>query len=415
MKNYLLLLVLPLLSACSTDNKDENLLIIDPIEPRTNVNLNELLYLGEPVGLVTLSVPFDASVDAIDTSGQYTVDMVYNYPNKPGYGSGWNALAPEEENLAKTQVPQDLVEKMTTRALVETCIEHPMALNYMHGENFHRHFIERLIAQNNAFKELTKRPDAGWEIAIAYNDLPYPVSGLIEESNKNVTVIWGFVELMLENDIFFNQLTNKQLVELYKASMFKYYIKEQHYPLSFGLNPYDIGLTLLPLTKTLLKIANISDPTVKEFLENYAKNWDPYKTTEAEVLHAIPLLTDSDMKAYEILDVKANRNKLLGTWKVKSYGYGERWLDYEKDESITFWNEGFITGNWLINNAGTYDIENNIVKLITGRTDEGGMAIDYRMKVIELTDNKIVCYAWTTWLLSSWGGSWFILEKVPHS
>ena len=80
MKNYLLLLALPLLTACSVDTDDEPTLIIDPLEPKTNVNLTDLLYIGESVGLVVTDVPFDASVDAIDTSGQYTVDVVYNYP-----------------------------------------------------------------------------------------------------------------------------------------------------------------------------------------------------------------------------------------------------------------------------------------------------------------------------------------------
>ena len=349
MKSYLLLLALPLLVACHEEN-DEPYLAICPVEsPREDVSLNDLLNINGAAGLTTTSVPFDASVDAIDTSGQYEVDEVYKYPNKPGYGSGWNALAPEEENLAKTQVPQDLVKKM---------------------------------------------------------------SGLVEESNKNVYVIWGFLELMIENDKFFNQLTNGQLVELYKASMFKYFTKEQHYPLIFGLSAYDIGLTLLPLAKTLLKIGNITDASVKEFLEKYVKNWDPFTTSEAEVLHAIPLLTGSDMKAYEILDVKANINLLMGTWKVKSYGYGEFWRDYEKDEAITFRADGIISGNWLIVNPGSYSIEGNVIKLETGRKDEGGMAIDYRMKVIELTDKRMLCYAWTTWVLSSWGGNWFILEKV---
>lgn len=411
MKKYLLLLVLPLLAACSSDNNDEPALIIDPVVSRMDVSLSELLYVGQPVGLLITGVPFDPSVDAIDTSGQYTVDEVYNYPNKPGYGSGWNALAPEEENLAKTQVPQELVEKMTTRALVETCIEHPLALNYMHGENYHRHFIERLIAQNNAFNELTKRPDAGWELVIAYNDLNYVMNAYAEGSHKDLYIIWGFLELMIENDRFFNQLTDGQLVQLYKASEAKYSIKEQHYPLVFGLSPYDIGLTLLPLAKTLLKVGNISDPTVKEFLENYVTNWDPYTTTSMDVLQAISLLTGSDMKVYEELNVGDLINLLVGTWKVKTYGLGEKWWDYEKDEFITFKPNRELGGNWLIDNAGTYDIEGNIIKLITGRTDNCGQAIDFRMKVIELTEDKLVCYAWTTWFFSSWGGSWFILEK----
>lgn len=411
MKKYLLLLAFPLLVACSTDNNDEPTLIIDPVTSRANVSLSELLYVGQPVSLATTAVPFDASVDAIDTSGQYTVDEAYNYPNKPGYGSGWNDSAPDEENFAKTQVPQELVEKMTTRALVETCITHPMAFRYTWGDNYHRHFIERLIANNNAFKELIKRPDAGWEIAILYNSLVYSSFDITGDSYMYRTPFAGFVELLLDNDKFFNQLTNRQLVELYKASEVKYFIKEQHYPYQFSLDAIDIGLTLLPLAKTMLKIGYISDPSVKEFLENYVTNWDPFTTTSKDILQVIALITGSDLKAYEELNVGDLINLLVGTWKVKSYGLQGNWGDYEKDESITFKPNCELGGNWLIDNAGTYNIEGNIIKLITGRTDKGGQAIDFRMKVIELTEDKLVCYAWTTWFFSSWGGSWFILEK----
>ena len=413
MKNYLLiLLAMPLLTACSSDNiVEEPTLVNNPtVSMVVDWKLRGLLYLGQPVGLVTTAVPFDASADAIDTQGQYEVDEVYNYPNKPGYGSGWNALAPEEENLAKTQVPQDLVEKMTTRALVETCIEHPMAYYYMHGENYHRHFIERLIAQNNAFKELATRPDAGWELAILYHSLKYNENAAAEGSHKDHYAIWGFVELMIENDRFFSQLTDRQLVELYKASLVKYFIKEQCYPLVSSLSAYDIGLTLLPLTKTVLKIAHISDEAVKTFLENYVNNWGP-STTAVNILYVIKTITGSDLKAYEELDVKALTPYLLGTWKVISYGYGGNWWDYGKDESITFKDNLSLAGNWLIDNAGTYFIEGNIIHLTTGKKDEGGTPIDFRMKVIKLTEDELVCYAWTTWMLSSWGGSWFILKK----
>ena len=385
----------------------------DEDEPQlsTRTEMPELLG-AEGVNVTITSEPFNPAHDAIDTSGQYEIDEAYAYPIKPGYGSGWNELDPEDVNLAKTQVPQELVEKMTTRALVETCIEHPMALHYLHGEGFYGEFIERLIENNNAFKELSKRPDAGWELAIAYNNLKFPVNGLIEESHMNSTVIWGFVELMLEKDIFFNQLTDLQVTDLYKALLTKYYIEEQNYPYYFSLHPVSIGLTMLPMAKVVLKIGSFQSDEARSFLENYVKNWDSFKTTEKDVLQAIQLTTGSDMKAYEKIDVAANIDKLLGTWKVVSYAYTNDWRDYENDETITFKEQGNVEGNWLGGLNGSYTIEGNVIKIVSGRKDYGGMAIDYVMNVIILKADMLECYAFTTWIASSWSGSWFRLQRV---
>ena len=413
MKNYFfLLMVLPLLSACSVAD-DEPTLIIDPVEPITEARIQDMLLNAQGVEFVLTSEPFNLEHDAIDTSGQYEIDERYDYPNKPGYGSGWNDLAPEEENLAKTQVPQDLVEKMTTRALVETCLNHPMAMHYLWGEGFYRDFINRLIEQNNAFKELAKRPDAGWEIAIAYNNLPFTEEVSAGETNFGSFRIWGFVELMLDNDIFFSQLTPLQRLDLYKALCVRYFYKEQNYPYGFSLDPTDIGLTLLPMAKVVLQMAHFVNDESKTFLENYVKNWDCFKTTRTDVLQAIALMTGSNLKVYEEIDLNANLDKLLGTWKVTAVGWSGHWRDYEREgDTITFMGQGKVVGNWLYEGTYDYTIQGNNISLITGKKDEGGTGINYGMKVVVLTEDRLECFAYTTWLLSSWSGEWFIFEKV---
>ena len=411
---YFMLAILPMLVACSTNNEDEPTLIIDPVEPITKATTikDMLMNAHQGVQFALTAEPFNAEHDAIDTSGMYEVDEPYDYPNKPGYGSGWNDMAPEDENLAKTQVPQELVEKMTTRALVQTCLNHPMKLHFMWGEDYYRKFIERLLEKNNAFKELAKRTDGGWELAIAYNNFKF-----VEESDENDLLTWSFTELMLENDIFLNQLTNTQLGDLYKALSVKYSIKEQHYPYVFTLLPVDIGLTILPMAKIALKFNSFGSDDARQFIQDYVKNWGAFTTTSTDVLQAVTLLTGSNLEVYEDIDVNANIDKLLGTWKVVTCGRYGRWRDYEKEGStITFKKlgsegTGNVEDNWLWFNEGVYSIEGNNIKLITGNKDKSGLGIDYGMKVVVLTDNRLECYAYTTWPLSSWGGEWFILEK----
>lgn len=412
MKHLIFLLItLPFLASCSSDSDDDPTFVIDPVEPITETRLQDMLLNAQGVEFAMTSEPFNALHDAIDTSGQYEIDTPYDYPNKPGYGSGWNDLAPEEDNLAKTQVPQDVAEKMTTRALVETCINHPMTMHYLRGEGYYRAFIQRLIEQNNAFKELTKRPDAGWEIAIAYNNLPLP-SAEAEIGAYNFRT-WGFVELMLDNDIFFSQLTSLQRVDLYKALCVKYFYKEQNYPYGFSLEPTDIGLTLLPMAKVVLQIAHFVNDDSKKFLENYVESWDCFKTTSTDVLLAIALMTGSDLKAYEEINIGDNLDKLLGTWKVISSGWFGHWRDYEEESVFTFMGNGVVDiSNWRrLDKSCSYTIQGNVISIVTGDKDEGGNGIDFGMKVVVLTGDRLECWAYTTWPLSSWGGEWFVLKK----
>ena len=89
---YFMLAILPMLVACSTNNEDEPILIIDPVEPITKATTikDMLMNAHQGVQFALTAEPFNAEHDAIDTSGMYEVDEPYDYPNKPGYGSGWN-------------------------------------------------------------------------------------------------------------------------------------------------------------------------------------------------------------------------------------------------------------------------------------------------------------------------------------
>ncbi|MBR1542535.1 MAG: hypothetical protein IJ628_08005 [Bacteroidaceae bacterium] len=418
-KLILMLATLPLLAACSADvDNNEPDLIIDPVINPGEMSLKSLLHWSGGVGIGSYPVAFDPTTDAIDNAGLYEVDEPYQYPNKPGYGSGWNELAPEEENLAKTQVPQELVEKMTTRALVETCIEHPMAFHYMRGEDYYRKFITRLLSQNNAFKELAKRPDAGWELVIAYNDLPFAGSdGFADGStNKHNYAIWGFVELLIENDTFFSQLTKNQLAELYKASSAKYFIKERNYPYLFTLLPGDIGLTMLPFVKTVLKIGDFNNAygeDARKILEVYVNFWDPFTTTTTSILQVINLTTGSDMKVYDELDVQAHLDKLLGKWRVTSFGHSDPYGNpFDENQTITFKEHGVVELNWLAKGEYAYTINGNTIKMVSDGDPYKDVGYGFGLKVTQLTESKLECYAWPYSMLSSWGGSWFVLEKT---
>ncbi len=124
-------------------------------------------------------------------------------------------------------------------------------------------------------------------------------------------------------------------------------------------------------------------------------------------------MTGSDLKAYEEINIGDNLDKLLGTWKVISSGWFGHWRDYEEESVFTFMGNGVVDiSNWRrLDKSCSYTIQGNVISIVTGDKDEGGNGIDFGMKVVVLTGDRLECWAYTTWPLSSWGGEWFVLKK----
>lgn len=59
------------------------------------------------------------------TSSAQQISSVYNYPIKPGTDE-WKALKTHKEMLAACQIPQNILNNMTTEALVESCLDYPL-------------------------------------------------------------------------------------------------------------------------------------------------------------------------------------------------------------------------------------------------------------------------------------------------
>lgn len=81
----------------------------------------------------------------------------YNFPVKPGTEQ-WKNLKTHDEMLAVCQLPQSYLTQSTTAALVKTCLNYPLLLEYMAYDNF-LSGIDTIISHFNGFQELLKRKD----------------------------------------------------------------------------------------------------------------------------------------------------------------------------------------------------------------------------------------------------------------
>ena len=127
----------------------------------------------------------------------------YNYPVVPGMDE-WANFQTTEEMLDACQVPKDVLEQMSTQAVVQAILDIPFLLDLFAGWSYQFHFeimFTDLVhpKANNAYIELSKRNDAGKALLdrLLLTD-PLPHRSLHFESQM--------VELLLSQTNFLSQV-----------------------------------------------------------------------------------------------------------------------------------------------------------------------------------------------------------------
>lgn len=79
------------------------------------------------LAMMTTMVSFQASAyEGSTNDGGYTIDEPYEYPVVPGTEE-WVALDTFEEKLELSQIPDEILQEMTTAALIKTVMDYPLA------------------------------------------------------------------------------------------------------------------------------------------------------------------------------------------------------------------------------------------------------------------------------------------------
>jgi hypothetical protein len=83
----------------------------------------------------------------------------YDFPVKPGMAE-WKNFKTHSEQVASLQIPENILRKMETCALVKTCLKYPLFIKITAYNNW-QEGIEIIINEFNGLRELLKRNDAG--------------------------------------------------------------------------------------------------------------------------------------------------------------------------------------------------------------------------------------------------------------
>lgn len=95
-----------------------------------------------------------------------TIDTVYVYPITPTTVD-WKQFKSRSEMAEVLQIPDTILKKLSTKALVSTCMNFPMFMD-LYFFNDIQTGVNSLKQSFNGFAELLKRPDAGKELLAAY-------------------------------------------------------------------------------------------------------------------------------------------------------------------------------------------------------------------------------------------------------
>jgi hypothetical protein len=128
------------------------------------------------------------------------INKAYEFPVKPG-SIEWTRFQNQEEMISACQIPDDMLEGLTTEALAETCLSYPLYPQIMAFNNIQNGF-DKLATKFNGFRELLNRMDAGTVLLEKYKSMtPSSYSKEWTSIKKGLFIYdYLFIEMLLAQE-----------------------------------------------------------------------------------------------------------------------------------------------------------------------------------------------------------------------
>lgn len=125
------------------------------------------------------------NMDATDEGelDKYPIDEPYEYPVVPGTDE-WKALDNNIDKLRVCMIPEDILRRMTTEALLESLLSYPMMVNMFVWEVPQKGY-EYILRNFNGLQELVEREDFG-DVLDAYSRESISVYSSMDEGEVNI-------------------------------------------------------------------------------------------------------------------------------------------------------------------------------------------------------------------------------------
>jgi hypothetical protein len=148
------------------------------------------------------------------------------YPVIPGTLE-WEAIPTVEKRFEACQIPEELLENMTTEALIQSWVDFPFKFNIFGSSNFHSG-MQFLIQNFNGLKELSGRIDSGKKLLDRYMHMNPDCVKYEVGKEGEFTLTYPIIELLLSQDKILEKLTLNQKKILVSEALEKYHGKKKN-------------------------------------------------------------------------------------------------------------------------------------------------------------------------------------------
>jgi len=157
--------------------------------------------------------------------GGTSTSGAYDYPIKPGTDE-WKAFGSHEEMLKACQIPEEILQRMSTTALVETVLNYPLLGDWWAYDTFEIG-IESVRKQFDGLSELLSRNDVGVGLIALYQTMDprtIDVNSPIAEQAEYYFRLLN-IELLLSQDSVISNLSTTDLQNLISQARIIYELK----------------------------------------------------------------------------------------------------------------------------------------------------------------------------------------------
>ena len=187
-----------------------------------NQNLKYLFIVLLPLLLgackkETVSVPTDEEI--LGTIVKPAKTGEYIYPIQPGTPE-WATLGSHDEMIDATQIPDLVLDTISTWGLLESCLKYPLYGDFSAFNN-KVSYINDLVQSNHGFKELLSREDAPQVMLYFYRHWDITLYPNFLKRN--------FIEFILGSDGFISKLNGRQQLYLISVALDKKQKQEAAY------------------------------------------------------------------------------------------------------------------------------------------------------------------------------------------
>ena len=166
----------------------------------------------------------------------------------------WKQYQSLEEMIDACQLPQQMLDTISTKDLIQLCYNYPLHSVYMAYNNQEKG-LESTIGQFNGFKELRKRADAAAEIIDFYDKLYLPVyTSQLTDSNDDI-LKFEYLETLLASDLIPEIYSGQYSTKLENAVRHKLRLK-MSMPEIYGRKSLNISDQILK--RKLMKVGKSS-------------------------------------------------------------------------------------------------------------------------------------------------------------